>query len=305
MSPPRLDWRVHGRANVFSQGGEDTTQPGAALREWLALADAITLAGGSVVVLPAPHDSSFTGMPYTAEAGLLGEHKGAPLFLLPHVTPAHRRGEAALIESLVHSWGLATRALPVPFEGQGDVIDVTAWRPAQPKRFVCTSGEGPCARTSPEAYAHVAGFLPGASLHLRFRAEPWFHGNTFLAFFHSARADVLVVCEQALQDGELARLRAFVPEARFFPISVEDSLRYGTNALQVGARVLAPQGAPPSLLSLWSGLGLEVVELALPVLFGRGGGAAVCLTNRLALPLEQVPVSSHYQSARPALVAAL
>src|SRR5690349_7779155 len=44
MSPPRVDWRVHGRANVFSQDNAQQTAQvprGAALHEWLALADAI------------------------------------------------------------------------------------------------------------------------------------------------------------------------------------------------------------------------------------------------------------------------
>ena len=297
MSPPRADWRVHGKANVFSQRESATVAAGAALREWLALADAISAAGGHVVVLPAD-EPSLTGMPYTAEAGLLGVQDGQRCFLLSNVKPAHRRGEALLIERLVTSWGIRAVAVPVPWEGQGDVIDVGG-------RFVCTAGEGPQARTSIEAYAHVAPFLAGESLQLRFRADPWFHGNTFLAFFHGAREDVLVVCEDALLEGELARLRAFVPAARMVSISVADSLRYGTNALQVGAHIFAPQGAPSSLLALWSSLGLHVTELELPVLFGRGGGAAVCLTNRLALAIDDVPVHARYQSARPALLAAL
>lgn len=314
MSPPRADWRVHGKANVFSQQAQAPVVPGAALREWLTLADAIHAAGGHIVVLPSD-DASLTGMPYTAEAGLLGEQPAldagggvvdsGPVFLLPNVRPAHRRGEAPLIARLMTSWGIKSLAVPVPWEGQGDVIDVSG-SPVQRGRrgrFVCTSGEGPHARSSPEAYAHVAPFLAGESLHLRFRADPWFHGNTFLAFFRGARENVVVVCEQALLDGELLRLRSFVPDARFVAISVDDSLRYGTNALQIGARVLAPAGAPPALLALWSQLGLEVVPLELPALFGRGGGAAVCLSNRLAAAIEDVPVGSHYQSVRAALLA--
>lgn len=288
MSPPRADWRVHGKANVFSQRAGAPIAEGEALREWLGLADAITVAGARVVVLPFD-EPSLTGMPYTAEAGLLGAGR---VFLLPNVKPAHRRGEAALIARLMASWGIETRAVPVPWEGQGDVIDVGG-------RLVCTSGEGPHSRTSAEAYAHVAPFI-GPSLHLRFRADPWFHGNTFLGFFRGARESVVVVCEQALLYGELARLRAFVPDARFVTIGIDESLRYGTNALQVGRRIFAPKGAP--LLALWSQLDLEVTELELPALFGSGGGAAVCLTNRLALAIDDVPLASRYESVRPTLL---
>jgi N-dimethylarginine dimethylaminohydrolase len=292
MSPPRTDWRVHGRANVFSQAPLPPIEPNAALREWLLLADEITSAGGRVVVLSSD-DARLTGMPYTAEAGHLGKDG---LFLLPNVKPPHRRDEAALVAKLLTSWGMKTRALAVPWEGQGDVIDIGG-------RYVCTSGEGPQARTSPDAYLHVAPLLDGDSMHLRFRAQPWFHGNTFLACFEGARERVVVVCEDALLPGELARLRTFA-DARFLGITVEESLHYGTNALQVGARVLAPKGAPSPLLTLWSELGLDVRELELPALFGSGGGAAVCLTNRLAMSIEGVPEACRYESVRPTLVAA-
>src|SRR5687767_11310001 len=111
MSPPRVDWRVHGRANVFSQdAAQPSAQPtapvarGAALREWLVLADAIVEAGACVAVLPwDDDDDTLTGMPYTAEAGMLGRsvsgvvHPDSRVWLLPNITPPHRRGEAARI----------------------------------------------------------------------------------------------------------------------------------------------------------------------------------------------------------------
>ena len=346
MSPPRPDWRVHGRANVFSQGavagaGSQVPAParpetapdapaiprGAALREWLALADAIVAAGGTIAVLPHTDDDTLTGMPYTAEAGMLGravsgvvsgvvsgggsgttEDAGdARVFLLPNVKPPHRRKEAAVIAQLVTSWGLKTHQVPVPWEGQGDVLEVgvpTSSNPEVRRRYVCTSGDGPHARTSFEAYPRVAEFLDGPSLHVRFRADPWFHGNTFLARFLDAKKvnAAIVVCEEALFPGELARIRAFAPDARIVPITREESLQYGTNALQVGTKVLAPTGAPQKLRELWTSLGLETVELALPVLFGKGGGAAVCLTNKLALTPEEVPAASRYEAVRDELL---
>lgn len=286
-------------------------EKGAALAEWLSLADAIEGAPGHVVILPSCGDATLTGMPYSAEAGFLGRVPGelGRVFLLPHVKPPHRRAEASHIESLMTSWGIATRTIPVLWEGQGDVLDAGPVPGVSPeagmRRSVCTSGVGPHARTSPEAYAHVAPYLPGPSIHVRFRADPWFHGNTFLGFFSGSSGRIGVICEDALLPGESARLRAFLPDVRFVVITATESLRYGTNALQVKDRVIAPRGVPDVIRAAWDELGLTVVELDLPVLFGRGGGAAVCLTNRLDLPIDDVPRASRYENVRAGLRAQL
>jgi N-dimethylarginine dimethylaminohydrolase len=301
---------VHGAANVFSQGGAPLGIPrGAALAEWIGLVDAIVDAGAAVVVLPlAEDDDSLTGMPYVAEAGFVGrDDDGAPLWLLPTMTPAHRRGERPHIERFAAACGLATRSLPVPWEGQGDVL-VVAGRDGTPSRFICTAGEGPQARSVVDAHAMIARWLPGPALSLRFAAAPWFHGNTFLGFF-SACDDagrvgetVALVCFDALLPGEAERLRAFLPDVRFVALTRQESLRYATNALQIGRRVLAPPGVPATAHAVWRGLGLDVVEVALPTLFGRGGGAAVCLTNRLDLDVGCVPPDLHYAVCRTRLL---
>lgn len=300
MSPPRPDWRIRGSANVFSQAGSsaEVLGGGAALREWLALADAMTAAGATIAVLPFTDDATLTGMPYTAEAGLLGHDADGPLFMLPRVKPPHREGEAFVIAQRMASWGLRTWRPPVLWEGQGDVLDAGAGR------RVCTSGDGPHARTSQEAFDHIAPFLPGASLHLRFHGDPWFHGNTFLGFFHGAQETLALVCEDALLPGEGARLRAFLPDMRFVGLTAEESLSYATNALQVGRVVLAPRGVPAHVQDAWRGAGLLVQVVELPILFGRGGGAAVCMTNRLPLPRSAVPAAALYNTMRGALAAA-
>jgi N-dimethylarginine dimethylaminohydrolase len=321
VSPPRPDWRVHGAANVFSQQGSSSPGAasgiarGAALSEWLSLADALVDAGADVVVLPFDGaDSSLTGMPYTAEAGFVGRARtgpdadGAPLWLLPTMKPAHRQREPVHVARFAEACGIATRTVPVTWEGQGDVLVVDG-AGGVPRRFVCTSGQGTHARTSPEAYAHVARYLTGPSLHLRFAAEPWFHGNTFLGFYCARDDDgavvdvVALVCDDALLPGEAARLRAFLPDVRFVTLSLDDSLRYATNALQVGKRVLSPPGVPRHVHDVWRGLGLDVVEIALPTLFGKGGGAAVCMTNKLDVDIACVPAHLHYRAMRSALVA--
>lgn len=303
MSPPRLDWRLIGRSNVFSQAHTASVRPGAALREWLALADAIAATPADIVLVPSSDDSTLTGLPYTAEAGLLASAAGEPVFLLPNVKPSHRRGEAALLAGWAAASGLCTAAVPVLWEGAGDVLEVRAT--GSTRRFVCTSGEGAHARTSAAAFDHVSPFLPGPAIHVRFRAEPWFHGNTFLGFFRGEQETLALVCEDALLPGEKERLRTFLPDVRFAFLTQAESLLYATNALQVGRRVLAPRGLPAWIGESWRTLGLDVSEIELPTLFGRGGGAAVCMTNRLELSAERVPRQHHYAHARPKLVALL
>jgi N-dimethylarginine dimethylaminohydrolase len=145
----------------------------------------------------------------------------------------------------------------------------------------------------------VAPYLAARVHHLRFRAEPWFHGNTFLGFYGTTA----LLCEEALEPDELARLRTFLDGVRIVPIDRALSLAYATNALVVNETVLAPAGLPSFIHALWREVGLRVVELTLPALFGAGGGAAVCLTNRLdGLTLRDVPEQCHYANLRDLVV---
>ena len=284
VSRPRDDWAVRGRANVFAQGARvpDENEAPGAQRDWDLMVRAIQEAGGAVVVVDNP-DPLLTGLPYTAEAGFLGADDDGPVFVLPRLTPEHRRGEPAIVAAALHRLGVRTHALPegLRFEGQGDVIDVG---PAGARRFVCTAGLGRWARSHADAFAAYQALLPADPsdvLHLGFHADPWFHGNTFLGAWRNGRDVVVAICFEALRDDGADRLRAFVDGARVLPLTAAQTLTYATNALQVNHTVLAPEGVPDVVVDAWRGLGLTVRFLSLPALFGRGGGAAVCLTNRL------------------------
>lgn len=281
VSPPRHDWAIRGRANVFAQAaGNDSSAPTAeaARADWLVVAEAIEAAGGVCAVVDNERDPLLTGLPYCAEAGLCGRDTdtGDTVFVLPNLTPPHRRLEPAIIGPAVERLGLRTVSLPegVAFEGQGDVVKIG-------DRVVCTSGEGPWARTHHDAFAHYARFLGGPALHVGFHADPWFHGNTFLGGYEHGGDVVVVVCFDALRDDGADRLTAFVDGAKVVAISAADTLTYATNALQVNDTILAPAGVPDVVIDAWHGLGLTVKLLELPALFRKGGGAAVCLTNRL------------------------
>lgn len=293
MSPPRADWGLRGKANFLSQASVDPPTPRAALRDWVSIADAVEAAGGHVVVLAPPPVESLTGLPYVAEAGhTFRSDDGKPAVFLPRMKPAHRVGETLLLAGFYAALGWETRAVPGIWEGQGDVIRVDA------QRCVHTFGEGPHARTTAEAYAVVAPAISPRHLQLRFKADPWFHGNTFLAAYREAAGErvTVMVCPQALLGDGLEQLRAFVAPHPVVEIPSGTSRAYATNALQVGATVLAPRGLPDNVHAVWRELGLRVVELDLDALFRSGGGAAVCLTNRLdGVTLAQVPQHLRYR----------
>lgn len=296
MSPPRRDWSLRGRANFKSRGagGVDAEQ---ARREWAALADAIVDAGGEVVVLP-PGDASLTGMIYTAEAGELFRSADRSLhYLLPNMAAEHRRGEADHIAQFVQrELGAEVHEVRAVWEAQGDAIRAT-----HGDAIVHTYGVGPESRTWAEAYDEVAHLLSPQHIQIAFCADPWFHGNTFLQFFRHGELRLMVVCPDALLEGEYDRLRAFVGDMEIVEISAEESRGYDTNALQVGRTVLAPQSFSKKTYQAVEDLGLTVRRLQLGELFSKGGGAPVCLTNRLwGLDIAEVPDEVRW-SLRPSL----
>jgi N-dimethylarginine dimethylaminohydrolase len=292
MSPPRPDWGLRGKANFLSAASTTPPTPRGALQDWLSIANAIEEAGGHVVVLPPPPQDNLTGLPYVAEAGhSFLDGNGRVGVFLPRMKPAHRAAESMLLAGFYAALGFETRAAPGLWEGQGDVIRVDA------QRLIHTVGEGPHARTTAEAYSVIAPALSAQHIQLRFKADPWFHGNTFLGAYHAVdgtRVTVLVCPEALLGDG-LEQLRAFVAPHAVVTIAAGASRAYATNALQVRNTVLAPRGLQADVFEVWRDLGLRVVELDLDTLFRSGGGAAVCLTNRLdGVTLRDVPQHLRY-----------
>lgn len=286
LSPPRDDWGLRGKANFRSRqaGGVDAQR---ARAEWASLADAIVAAGGEVVVCPPNPAQNLTGMIYTAEAGeFYRADDGSPAFILPNMAAEHRRREADWIGPFVESMGFNTTRIESTWEAQGDAI-----RGASGDEIIHTYGVGPDARTEAGAYAEVADLLSPRHIQIRFHADPWFHGNTFLNVYrHGTGEALMVVCPDALPDEEYARLEEFLPMAHVHEISAEQSLAYDTNSLQVGEVVIAPTTLSEATQGAICELGLQVEKLELGELFVKGGGAPVCLSNRMwGLRLDEVP----------------
>jgi N-dimethylarginine dimethylaminohydrolase len=302
MSFPRRDWALKGRANYFSQGVAEQPGPRQAMLDWLEVARAIEAAGGKVVVAPPPPlpSGALTGLPYAAEWGHFFRHEGRAAFILPKMTPPHRQPEPTYIAGFIAALGWELFSTEARWEGQGDVLRVDV------ERIVHTYGVGPSARTEEGAYREVADHLSSKHVQVRYRADPWFHGNTFFGVYRRARTGepLVVLCEEAVAPesrGPLAEFLAGVPVER---ISADASRAYATNALQVRDTVLAPSGLDDRIYGLWRELGLTVVKLELPALFRSGGGAAVCLTNRLdGCRPEEIPPHLYFSAQRTQLEA--
>lgn len=309
MSPPRRDWTIVGKSNRYSETAR-TPNAVAARDEWTSLANAIVDAGAEVLVVPPHPTQNLTGMPYVAEAGeffVSGEQRR---FILPSMASAHRQPEASWIGGFMEGLGFRTVHVPVVWEAQGDVI-----RNWDGGTVIHTFGTGRLARTSVRAYDHVAHLLSVRHLQIHFHADPWFHGNTFLNIYHAPPMpprlneshervrEAVLVCPQALLPGELNRLRVMMPHAEFMFISAKESYGYDTNSLQVGGTILAPSTLSDTAAGLFERLNLHISLLDMSELFGKGGGAPVCLTNRL-WGLEAVELPDHVRwSKHPSIEA--
>lgn len=288
MSPPRLDWTLKGKANFRSQSGIPVNAD-AAREEWIRLANAIVGAGGEVVVCPPNPKTNLTGMVYMAEAGeFFVDSDGRYRFILPNMAAQHRQSEADWIGGFMAGLGIEPVAIQSTWEAQGDVL-----RANDGEAIVHTFGSGKYARTEQTAYAEVSHWLSPIHIQIHFKANPWFHGNTFLGVYHERhkperlgeaqryRQQGVLVCTDALLPGELDRLEDFLPHARFVQISRDDSKNYDTNSLQVNDMVIASSTISQSARELFRSLDLELATIELSELFSKGGGAPVCLTNRL------------------------
>lgn len=234
-----------------------------------------------------PGSAELTGLIYTAEAGeFFRSTDMEPQFLLPNMAVRHRRHEADHIHRFVDEvLSINTHRVRATWEAQGDAI-----RAAHGDAIVHTYGIGPDRRTTEEAYDEVARALSPQHLQIAFHADPWFHGNTFLQFFRKGQKRLMLVCPEALLDGEMERLLAFVGDVDVVELSRAESEGYDTNALQVGQTVLAPQTFSDRARRAVESMGLDVEIISLSELFSKGGGAPVCLTNRLwGLDVAELP----------------
>jgi N-dimethylarginine dimethylaminohydrolase len=292
MSYPTARWQIRGAEN-FRSRGRQATNPRAALKEWLLLCDAITRAGGRILVMPpAASEPPLTGMIYTANAGALWRSGEAWSFQVSKMSVAHRQAEAEHIRRFFGEAGVPTEVAGHVWEGQADVCTLPG------SRFLLTWG----VRSVRESLAEVRARLPpGArSLEIELR-EPYFHGDTCLNPLVNRAGDaVLLAYGGALVDHTVPDLRAFLKNVEVLPVEESDALGYACNALCVNGTVLMPTGLSTGLRGHLARRGFILEELELGELFGKGGGGPRCMVNELR-GFVVVPGAPDYVSQRDAL----
>ncbi len=275
MSYPRADWQIRGGEN-FRSKAKAATNPRAAMKEWLQLCDAITHAGGRILVMPPATDAEarHTGMIYTANSGALFKNGDQWTFLVAKMAVAHRQTEKARISAFWKEAGMPTADAAHIWEGQADLTTLPA------SRYLLTWG----VRSVKESLEEARKRLPmGArTLDIQLR-DPFFHGDTCLDPLTNRAGDtVLLAHEGAMVDRSLPELRSFLG-GRIDVLAVDegDALAYACNALCVNGTVLLPSGLSTALRGHLLKRGFTLEELELPELFGKGGGGPRCLVNEL------------------------
>jgi N-dimethylarginine dimethylaminohydrolase len=266
MSPPGPGWKLRGRANFRSEAAAPVDAR-AALREWVALADAIEARGGRVVCLVPPPDTELSGLPYAAECGQIVEHEGALCFLLPRMAAAHRRGERDAWRPVAAALGLRPIDLPEGlWEAQGDVAELRG------RTLLFWGG-----RTDRAGVLAAARYFPADAIVVEVR-QPAFHGN--MAALPLEAAGKLLVCPEVIVGDGIARLTAAFGAEALEPVSVEEIRSYATNGLPIGRDVLAPHLTPARVVDRMRAWGLNVIVLPMAELCEKAGGASRCLVSR-------------------------
>jgi N-dimethylarginine dimethylaminohydrolase len=291
MSPPPRGWRIRGAAN-YKSVARAAVNPRRAFAEWLALAEAIESAGGSVNVVPPPGEGAevLTGLMYTANAGWLrdGRH-----FRLAHLSVPHRQREAAYLEAkLKDLFGWEIEESGALWEGQADMCRLSD------SMVLLSYG----VRSTRESVDEVAALLPPSVNHRAVRLrEPFFHGDTCMDLLRGQRPVFLVFPSAFADHEEYRRVRETAAAiAEVVEISEQDALGYACNSLSLGDELLVPAGLSESLRRTLAERGYRLRELDFTELFGKGGGGPRCLVNEL-MELDVAPGASRFAALAPSL----
>jgi N-dimethylarginine dimethylaminohydrolase len=274
MSHPPSTWQIRGGEN-FRSKDKAPTSPRLAMKEWLKLADAISNAGGRILVIPpAAETPPLTGMMYTANSGALFKQGDTWQFLLSNMSVSHRQAERPHIKKFLDEAGMPSAEAQHTWEGQADITTLPG------NRFLLSWG----VRSVRESLEEVRARLPlGARvLDVQLR-EPFFHGDTCLNALVNRGGDcVLLAHAGALANRSIPELRAFVGSyAEVVPVDADDALGYACNSLNVNGVVIMPSGLSTGLRGVLIHRGFTCEEMELSELFGKGGGGPRCLVNQL------------------------
>lgn len=276
MSYPGPRWQIRGGENFLSQS-RSPTSPRKAMHEWLSLCDAITRAGGRILVMPPAEGEGgapLTGMVYTANAGQLFHDASGWTWLVSKMAVAHRQAERAHVRAFLEKAGLPVREAANTWEGQADLQHVIG------NRYIATWG----VRSVRESLDDVRPLLPPGAhlLELQLR-DPFFHGDVCLnPIVTKNNVTVLLAHNDAFVGGGIVAIRNFLGErVEVLPVDRDDAVGYACNALCVNGTVFLPGGLSTQLRSHLVRRGFLYEEIDLPELLGKGGGGPRCLVNEL------------------------
>ena len=273
MSYPGPAWQIRGAAN-FRSKERATTNPRAAMREWLALSDAITRAGGRILVMPPPDGKEMTGLIYTANSGALFKQGDEWTFMLSKMSVAHRQHEREHIRAFMREAGIPLADAEHTWEGQADITTLKG------NRFLLTYGVRSVKESLPEVRAKLP--MGARVMELQIR-DPFFHGDTCLDAIETRAGDQFLLAHGgALVGAGVSELRAFIGQyGEVVSVDEDDALNYACNSLCVNGTLLAPRGLSATLRGNLARRGITIEELDFPELFGKGGGGPRCLVNEL------------------------
>ncbi len=271
MSFPGPDWHVAAGANRRSAAAVAagmTTNPRAALREWIALADAILYAGGRIVVAePAP---GLSGAVYTSDWGTLIRRADQPVFLLARNAAPHRAGEAELANKLFTDAGVTTQVMPSSWGGRGDLLQVG------PARYLHIAGSRGTGADVAHELANAVRFVEA-----KVKAPFQFGDEVGAVVTNKAGHTMMLVHEPGLANRSIAELRTTFNPVEVVSVDASDAEAGVCSALCVNGTVILPAGCSTAPRSVLARNGFQMVELEMPQLLGLGGGGPHALANEL------------------------
>ncbi len=234
--------------------------PELARQQWQVFYDLLTKTLGVRVELIQP-EKGFPDMVFTANAGFVYGKQ----FIASNLRYEVRKGEIPYFEHWFKDHGYTIHRLPVnyDFEGAGDIL------PLGENLFA-----GYRIRSNIRAHTLVGEILGRRVLTLELVDERFYHLDTCFCPLDPERA---IYYPKAFDEYAQKVIRENV--LRPIPVSDEDAVRFGCNAVVVEENVILQQGCT----ALRAGLeqeGFRVFELDFSE-FIKAGGSAKCLTLKL------------------------
>lgn len=239
-----------------------------ALTQWLALADHITRAGGTILLLDPPADAPATDLVATSRLGsvFVGARSDGSvdaLFLRAQHDASGPSAGVDPISAQLRSFGLRVRDATVRWGGQAELVGLPR------NRFIVSYG----ARSTETSADEVAACLPLGAHTLRVQVA----GDSGLAAFTYLQSvggnSVLLIDQRVMPSVTLAQVAAFAGDkVQVIGVAADDAAAGATQLLCVHGTVLAPPGISTTLRGhLWR-TGFQVAEVDLSALGGPSVG---------------------------------